>query len=190
MINEKYVLGMGDTEYLSDGIFESEKEAHDEARRMRLELHDEGVSHSVYTVARVIPSTELAKQAMGGLTNQTAEFFTMVLGEVESFGDMDGEVAEITEVGKAKLEAVLIDILENDTVYPNSEAIQDAELFDFVKDGDYTVDCLSCSMLKYIPLSLGQKSGLSETAEFTCIDCQDVIKTKYDKKTNTLISLK
>lgn len=190
MDNEKYVLGLGDTEYLSDGIFESEKEAHDEARRLQLKLHDEGVSHEVYTVARVIPSTELAKQAMDGLTNQTAEFFTMVLGEVESFGDMDGEVAEITEAGKAKLEAVLIDILENDTKYPNAEAIQVAELFDFVKEGDYTVECLGCSTLKDIPLSVGQKNSFSETAEFTCIDCQGVIKTKYDNKTNSLTSLK
>lgn len=183
----KYVLGMGDTEVLCDGIFATENDAHDEAEKLRGVPHDNGDFHSEYVIAKVIPSPILAKNAMDGLTKQTAEFFTMILGEVESFGNLDGDVAVINDAGLAKLEATLLDILDNDTEYPNNEAIAVSEVFKPKDDNIYTVGCSSCSTVKYVPLSLNQRRGFSEYATFTCDSCQKTITTRHNSESGEVL---
>lgn len=182
----KYVLGMGDTEILCDGIFATENDAHDEAEKLRGVPHDNGDFHSEYVIAKIIPSPVLAKNAMDGLTKQTAEFFTMILGEVESFGNLDGDVAVINDAGLAKLEATLLDILDSDTEYPNNEAIAVSETFKFDSGNTYAVCCPSCSTVKYVPLSLNQRRGFSNYATYTCGSCEKTIPTLYNNEDKTV----
>lgn len=186
MNTQKYVLGMGDTEYLRDGIFTSEHEAHAEAARLKNIPTDNSDFHSQYTIAKIASSIDLAKDAMNGLSKQTAEFFTEILGEVECFGDMDGDLAVINADGVAKLEATLMDILENHTEYPRNEAVAVSEVFKFEGDTTYAVSCPNCSAGKLAALSLNQRREFSEYATTTCDKCEKVFMTKYNKANDSL----
>lgn len=188
MNDKMYVLGMGDTEYLSAGVFATEHEAHDAAAVLRHDQHDNGDFHSEYTVAKLSSSVDLAKDAMTGLATQTAEFFAMVLGEVESFGNEDGDIITINKEGINKLESSLVEILENHTKYPREQAIGYAELFKFDDDTNRPINCLSCNTVQYVPLSLNQRRDLNEYASFTCSSCTGVVSTRYTKDSDTLVA--
>ena len=186
MENKIYALGMGDTEYLSAGVFATENEAHDAAAALRHNQHDNGDFYSEYTIGKVSSSVDLAKAAMNGLAIQTAEFFAEIMGEVESFGNEDGDVIAINKEGISKLEESLVNILENHTDYPRNQAIGCSVLFKFDDDANRPINCISCNTAQSVPLSLNQQKGLNEYASFTCLNCKGVISTHYNSANDTL----
>lgn len=131
MEEKKYALGMGDTDYLSDGLFDSMAEAHNEAAKLRDLPHDNGDFHKEYIIGEVVPSKVLAQKYVKPIAEDVIEMIAELMSELECFGSLDGDLIVISDAGKKKIVATLKDVLQADTTYPNASAIKCSKNFSF-----------------------------------------------------------
>lgn len=131
MEEKKYALGMGDTEYLSDGLFDSMAEAHNKATELRNLPHDNGDFHKEYVIGEVVPSKVLAQKYVKPITEDVAEMVVELMAELECFGSLDGDLIVISDAGKRKIASTLEDVFQTDTTYPNASTIGCSKNFSF-----------------------------------------------------------
>lgn len=135
MTTKKYALGMGDTDFLNDGVYETLNEAHTEALRLKDLEHDNGECHTSYMIGEVVSSPLVAVESAKAITDSVAEFIGDEVDELEDFNGVFDNFITIDEEGRSKLEAVLKDVLLNHTKYPKNEVIKDLKTF-IVEDND------------------------------------------------------
>lgn len=172
MTEKKYALGMGDTEYLSDGTFDTVNQAHVEAKKLQRIHHDNGDFHEMYIIGEIVPSIDLAVAHIDSLADDIIESVRENLAELETFGDMDGDWIEISDAGKEKLALALKDIFTNDTKYPNAEAVGKSDEYNFKEQSQFNnVTCPHCHTEKRVRLSDNQKNGVSTHGKTNCKKC-------------------
>ncbi|MBO6224711.1 MAG: hypothetical protein J6N72_04555, partial [Psychrobacter sp.] len=93
--------------------------------------HDNGDFHEMYVIGEIVPSVELATVHTEFLAKEMIEHICERMGELETFGNMDGDCIEISDAGKEKLILALKDIFSNDTHYPNLEAVGKSKEYNF-----------------------------------------------------------
>lgn len=133
MSEKLYVLGMGYESCLSDGCYKSLDEAHAAAKKLQHVPHDNGDFHEVYTIGKIVPSSELAISYLENLTEHVGSAVDDWLSEVDGFNLMELNLIKVNQTGLDKLAATLKDILQNDTDYHGEQALGEIHEFSFAK---------------------------------------------------------
>ncbi len=127
MDNIKYALGMGDTEYLSDGEFSSLSEAHSEALRLAPLPHDNGDYHDCYVIGEVVPASAMAVKDVVSVIDDITDLICEHLADLEIYNYMTDDIPNIDDDGKAKILAAIQEVMLVNTTYPTSKVIDNVE---------------------------------------------------------------
>lgn len=187
MTANKYALGMGDTDFLNDGVYETLDEAHAEALRLKDLAHDNGDYHSSYVIGEVAATSLVAAGATKTIIDSVIDFIGEEVDELEDLNGVMDNFILINDEGKEKLEAVLKDILLNHTKYPRDEVVININTY-HSNAGAQTIKCPYCRAEKQIAPCPAQVSGFSRYTSVECKDCNAIFHSVYNKEDNSLVA--
>ena len=134
MTANKYALGMGDTDLINDGMYETLEDAHAEALRLKDLAHDNGDYHASYVIGEVMATSLVAATATKDITNSVLDFIGEEVDELEDLNGIMDKFITINDEGREKLEAVVRDILLNHTSYPKDEVLVNINTYQNAKE--------------------------------------------------------
>lgn len=112
-----FYMSMGDSEHLKHGAYSSREDAAKAAVEIRQQsIDDDDWDPKFYTVCRIIPSLKNAIQQTTRLPEQIREFVDEWINDNVEGGTEDG-VIEIQSGATDVLQAALIDVLTNHSIY-------------------------------------------------------------------------
>ena len=112
-----FYMSMGDSEYLSHGAYDSREDAAKAAVEIRQQsIDDDNYDPKFYTVCKIIPSLDNTIKQTTRLPDQIREFIDEWINDNIEGGTEDG-VIEIQSGATAVLQAALIDVLTNHSIY-------------------------------------------------------------------------
>lgn len=112
-----FYMAMEDSEHLKHGAYSSREEAAADAVKIRQQsINNDDWEPKFYTICKIIPSLENAIQQTTELPEQIKDFIDDWINDNAAGGTEDG-VIEIQSGATAVLQAALIDVLTNHSVY-------------------------------------------------------------------------
>lgn len=187
MTANKYALGMGDTDFISDGMYETLEDAHAEALRLKDLAHDNGDYHASYVIGEVMATSLVAATATKDITNSVLDFIGEEVDELEDLNGVMDNFITIDDEGREKLEAVVRDILLNHTSYPKDEVLVNINTYSTNTNGQ-SLKCPYCQADKKVEPCAAQISGFSRYTSVECKDCNAVFHTVYDRDSGNLVA--
>lgn len=186
MTVDKYALGMGDTDFLNDGVYETLEEAHTAALHLKDLAHDNGDYHESYVIGEVVTTSSVAVKASKNITDSVLDFIGEEVDELEGLNGVMDNFIVISNEGKEKLEAVLRDILLNDAVYPKDEVVINVNTYD---TNMQSIICPYCQASKQVAPCPAQINGISRYTSVECRSCSGVFHSLYDIDSGNLIAV-
>lgn len=188
MTDIKYALGMGEVDYLNDGVYPTLDEAHAEALRLKNLPHDNGDYHLCYLIGEIASSSSIAIQNSNSITQSVIEHLAEQIEQLEPFDGIFDSYIKVDDDGKTKIEAVLKDVLANHTKYPKSEVVKEVKTYNFTQKNAQVVPCPYCKDRKEITPTAAQIEGKSKRVSVQCKDCEGFFTAVYNTKNGSLIA--